>query len=63
MKKIVIFDGDYPYHRRLFPDINKRTVDTLAIGDVLVIATPFTFYNNDVHPEMPKILEKCLKNA
>jgi hypothetical protein len=60
-KKIVIFDGDYPYHRRLFPKINKRTVDTLATGDVLVIATPFTFYNNDAHPEMPEILKKCLQ--
>jgi hypothetical protein len=60
-KKIVIFDGDYLYHGRLFPAINKRTVDTLTSGDVLVIATPFTFYDNNVHPDMPAILERCLQ--
>jgi hypothetical protein len=60
-KKIVIFDGDYYYHYRLFPETKTRTVDTLSENDVLVVATPFTFYDNDVHPEMPEILEKCLQ--
>jgi|TARA_Y100000310_G_scaffold316419_1_gene368103 hypothetical protein len=60
-KKIVIFDGDYPYHTRLFPSTPIRTVDTLTSGDVLIIATPFTFYDNDVHPDMPAILERCLQ--
>ena len=60
-KKIVVFDGDYYYHYRLFPKTKTRTVDTLSANDVLVVATPFTFYDNDVHPEMPEILEKCLQ--
>ena len=60
-KKIVTFDGDYYYHYRLFPETKTRTVDTLSANDVLVVATPFTFYDNDVHPEMPEILEKCLQ--
>ena len=60
-KKIVIFDGDYYYHYRLFPETKTITVDTLSENDVLVVATPFTFYDNDVHPEMIEILEKCLQ--
>jgi hypothetical protein len=60
-KKIVVFDGDYYYHYRLFPKTKTRTVDTLSANDVLVVATPFTFYDNDVHPEMSAILEKCLQ--
>ena len=60
-KKVVIFEGDYYYHYRLFPETKTRTVDTLSENDVLVVATPFTFYDNDVHPEMTEILEKCLQ--
>tara|TARA_B100001245_G_C22880319_1_gene423336 strand:+ start:913 stop:1824 length:912 start_codon:yes stop_codon:yes gene_type:complete len=59
--KIVIFNGDYNYHTRLFPNITKRTVSTLSAGDVLIMATPFTWFNNDVHPNMQNILMRCLQ--
>ena len=59
--KIVIFDGEYNYHERLFPNIPLRTVDSLSSNDVLVIATPFTWFDNDIHPDMSDILEKCLQ--
>ena len=58
--KVVIFEGDFFYHEVLFPNITKRTVDTLQTGDVLLISMPFCGETYGVHPSMDDILETCL---
>ena len=60
-KNVVIFDGEYQYHKRLFPNITTRTIETLTTGDTLIISAPFTSYDFGIHPLMPDILSKCLE--
>ena len=58
---VVIFEGDFFYHETIYPNIKKRTVDTLIKGDVLLMSAPFCCHTYNIHPEMSQILEKCLQ--
>ena len=58
--RLVVMEKEYAYHRRMKSTIKERTLETLAPGDVLVFAAPFSWYGN-LHPETDKILGRCLE--
>lgn len=59
-QSLVIFDKTYPYYKRIRPDINIRSIETLASGDTLVLEIPFAHYG-DLHPQTSEILNRCLE--
>lgn len=59
-ERIVVVQGDYRYHWRLRPQIVMRTPESLAPGDVLILAMPFPSLG-DVHPRMQEFLDRALQ--
>lgn len=58
--RLVIMEKEYSYHRRMKPEMSQRRLETLASGDVLVFAAPFSWYG-DLHPQTQEILDRCLE--
>lgn len=59
-QSLVVYEKSYPYLKRMRPDITERTVDNLAVGDVLLLEVPFAYYG-DLHPQTNEILNRCLE--
>lgn len=60
--KIGIFAGDYSYHKKLNPNIQYATIQTLHKYDTILIALPFGKYA-DIHPELSQILDTCYRGG
>lgn len=56
--RLMTFEKDYTYHKRLNPEITYTTLETLDPTKELLIAMPFPFYG-DKHPQMDEILDRC----
>ncbi len=59
-RQIVVVEGEYPYHERIKPTIKKRSVETLATGDHLILSLPFAG-RGDLHRDTDLLLDRCLE--
>lgn len=62
-KKIVVFRGEYRYHRRLTDSTVKQisNLTELSPGDVLIVSYPSCITTNYIN-DFDKLLDKCLKD-
>src|SRR5690606_2345710 len=58
---IVILPNEYPYHRRIKPNVRITKWKDIREGDVLVMAVPFADYGG-LHPETNDILDHAYRN-
>jgi len=58
IKGLQIFEHDYYWYPKIYPDIQYTTLDTLTADKPLLMAMPFPGYLGK-HPELDKILDTC----
>lgn len=56
---VQVLEREYTYHKRINPNLEYRTLDTLIPHKPLIISQPF-FYGK-THIQMNEILDQCLK--
>lgn len=57
LDNIQVLQGGYGYYKRLNPNFNFSTLDTLEAGKPLILEHPFSG-NGEEHPDFQKIIEK-----
>ena len=58
IKGVQIFEHDYTYYKKLWPNINYTTVETLKKGMPLLIAAPFPGHLG-IHRQWNDIIKRC----
>jgi hypothetical protein len=61
IKNLQIFEHDYSYYKKLYPNIKYATYDSLENNKPLLIAMPFPGHLN-IHNQFKDILKKCDDN-
>jgi hypothetical protein len=56
--EIQVIENEYNYHRRLKPDTQYRTIETLKPNVPLIISMPFSYTGSTYH-SMDQLLDRC----
>ena len=54
---VQVLENEYNYHKRLNPEIQFKTIETLIPGVPLIISQPF--YNGSTYKRMGELLDRC----